>query len=150
MDFLHIIEGKKSKDINSQKLKVFTQFVSDRANFYQVFGGCFLFLFFFPPVPLIYSLLTDNTPVIHWISRSTASVFGVPMCLQEGSSATSSPAAAEVISQSAGPATDQDSKGVKSSISSPLVREDLFYHIVFQRFITSFTFLHMPSEENLF
>lgn len=56
-----------------------------RGQFLPFFWGLLFVCVFSPPVPSIYFVLTDNTPVIHWISWSTASVFEVPMCLQEGS-----------------------------------------------------------------
>lgn len=129
MDFLQIIGGEKRKVINSQSPEVFTYLFQTRQVFSRVFWGAAFCFFQFPQC--IPCWQTAQQHITGYGDLQLQSL-GFPFGCKRAASGTPSPAAAEVISQTAGPATDQDPKGVKGSVSGPLVREGLFYHTVFR------------------
>lgn len=121
--------GQEKQSHTFSKPQSFYLVFSNMADFVQVFGGFFVVGFFFPPVPLIYSLLTAHQLFTGYGDLQLQSL-GFLFDCKRAASGTPSPAAAKVVSQTAGPATDHDTEGVKGS--GPLVTEDLFYHTVFR------------------
>lgn len=108
MDFLQIIESKKRKDINSQNPEVLFSFFQTGTIFTRFLGVAFCLGFF----QFLQSIPCRQTthPLFTGYGDLQLQFFVLPCDCKRAVSGISSPAAAEVISQSAGPATDQDSK----------------------------------------
>lgn len=127
--------GQEKESHKFSKPQSFYLVFSNMADFFQGFGVAFCFFQFLQHIPCWQTAHQLFTGYGDLQLQSLGFLFDC----KRAASGTPSPAAAEVVSQSAGPATDQDPEGVKGSVSGPLER---IYFIILV--LEIYHFLYLP------